>query len=404
MQIFGRAGRPQFDTSGEAILITSHDALARYLDKLVRDVPIESSFIKQLADHLNAEIVAGTVTNVPEGIEWLRYTYLFVRMNRNPLAYGITADMKIDDPSLSIRTSELIKSAAILLDNYRMIRYDPASGNFAVTDLGRIASHFYLRIETVATFKDMLEESDTKLFSVADLIQLVCRAHEFANLRVRPEEMDEMDQLGKDDCPFRVKAPKEDFSGKCCVLLQAYVSKAKVDSFTLISDSNYVMSNAGRIARALFEMCLKKGKADTAIKLVRIAKSIDKRLWWFESPLRQFESEIPEKVHIALENWMESSWRCSNIDSRAFDAILALLDMQADEVGQLCHWFKGGEKVKDLVRLLPRIDINCVVQPITRGILRFQVVLKPCWKWTMKWHGSVQTFWLWVEDTDQNVM
>ena len=54
-QIFGRAGRPQFDSSGEATLITTHDALQRYLDKLVRAVPIESNFIKQLADHLNGK-------------------------------------------------------------------------------------------------------------------------------------------------------------------------------------------------------------------------------------------------------------------------------------------------------------------------------------------------------------
>jgi activating signal cointegrator complex subunit 3 len=30
-QIFGRAGRPQFDTSGEATIITAHSKLAHYL-------------------------------------------------------------------------------------------------------------------------------------------------------------------------------------------------------------------------------------------------------------------------------------------------------------------------------------------------------------------------------------
>jgi len=73
-QIFGRAGRPQFDTFGEATLITTHDAFLRYLNLLVRDVPIESNFIKQLADHLNAEVVGGTVTNIREAVQWLTFT------------------------------------------------------------------------------------------------------------------------------------------------------------------------------------------------------------------------------------------------------------------------------------------------------------------------------------------
>jgi len=404
MQIFGRAGRPQFDSSGEAILITSHDAFSRYLDKLIRDVPIESSFIKQLADHLNAEIATGTVTNVAEGVNWLRYTYLFVRMFRNPLAYGITADMKMDDPSLSIKITELIKDAAKQLDHYRMARYDPATGNFSITNLGRIASQFYLSIETIHNFKDWLEVSDTKIFSAADLCQMVCRAQEFGNVKVRPEELDELDKLSKDQCPLALKAPKEDFSGKCCVLLQAFISNAKVDSFTLTSDLNYVTSNAGRIARALFEMFLKKGKADAAVKLLRIAKSIDRRLWWFDTPLRQFEAELPMKVYVALENWVDHNRRNKKTETSSFDAALALLDMQPDEVGQLCHWFKGGERVKHFIEMLPRVNISCAVQPITRGILRFQVVLTPCWKWNPRWHGSVQAFWLLVEDSEHSTM
>jgi len=82
MQIFGRAGRPQFDTSGEGIIITGHDKLQHYLQMLTHSVPIESSFIKALPDHLNAEIVSGTVTNMREALSWLSYTYLFIRMLR----------------------------------------------------------------------------------------------------------------------------------------------------------------------------------------------------------------------------------------------------------------------------------------------------------------------------------
>jgi activating signal cointegrator complex subunit 3 len=74
MQIFGRAGRPQFDTTGEGIIITSHDKLAMYLSLLNHAMPIESQFTEQLANHLNAEIILGTVTNVKEAVSWLSYT------------------------------------------------------------------------------------------------------------------------------------------------------------------------------------------------------------------------------------------------------------------------------------------------------------------------------------------
>lgn len=144
-QIFGRAGRPQFDTFGEATLITSQDGLNRYLDKLVNDVPIESTFIKQLADHLNAEIVGGTVATIIEAATWLMYTYLHVRMTKNPIAYGINATESESDPMLRGRSLELVKDAAKLLDSYRMIRYSEDSGNLSVTDLGRVASHYYIR-------------------------------------------------------------------------------------------------------------------------------------------------------------------------------------------------------------------------------------------------------------------
>jgi replicative superfamily II helicase len=41
-----------------------------------------------MIDSMNAEIALGTVSNVQEGVTWLGYTYLFVRMKKNPMFYG----------------------------------------------------------------------------------------------------------------------------------------------------------------------------------------------------------------------------------------------------------------------------------------------------------------------------
>lgn len=45
-QMFGRAGRPQFDTDGHAILISSNSILQRYTSTLVNAEPIDSKFNK----------------------------------------------------------------------------------------------------------------------------------------------------------------------------------------------------------------------------------------------------------------------------------------------------------------------------------------------------------------------
>ena len=59
MQMIGRAGRPQYDTFGEGIIITTQNELQYYLSLLNQQLPIESQFVSQLVDNLNAEIVLG---------------------------------------------------------------------------------------------------------------------------------------------------------------------------------------------------------------------------------------------------------------------------------------------------------------------------------------------------------
>ena len=124
MQIFGRAGRPQL---GEGIILTAAQSCPSTM--LTSSVPIESSFIKALADHLNAEIVSDTVTNVTGAVTWLSYTCLYVRMMRKPTAYGVSLDERNDDPLLSSKRPELIGAAAITLDDCRMVRYDATTGS-----------------------------------------------------------------------------------------------------------------------------------------------------------------------------------------------------------------------------------------------------------------------------------
>lgn len=60
--MMGRAGRPQFDTSGIAVIMVEESKKSFYKKFLYEPFPVESSLKECLHDHLNAEIVAGTIT------------------------------------------------------------------------------------------------------------------------------------------------------------------------------------------------------------------------------------------------------------------------------------------------------------------------------------------------------
>lgn len=181
-QIFGRAGRPQFDISGEGIIITQHAKLAHYLQMLTQSYPIESQFISKLSDHLNAEIALGTVTSVREAVTWLSYTYLYVRMLRNPLAYGIPFDrMSNGDPQLWRWRVELVEVMARRLDAAKMIRFHAPSGSLDATEQGRTAAHYYLGVGTIEIFDEMISPTAAE----ADILDCLCHSSEFSQIKVR---------------------------------------------------------------------------------------------------------------------------------------------------------------------------------------------------------------------------
>lgn len=51
---------------------------------------------------------------------------------------------------------DLIHTAATQLDKHSLIKYDRRTGAFQATDLGRIASYYYITFNTLATFNEHL--------------------------------------------------------------------------------------------------------------------------------------------------------------------------------------------------------------------------------------------------------
>ena len=224
MQMMGRAGRYGMDSEGEGIIITAHSELQFYLSLMNQQLPIESQFIKKLPDMLNAEVVLGSVQTVREAASWLAYTYLYVRMLRNPGLYGISADDVEKDPTLLQRRIDLVHSAATLLDKHNLLRYDRKTGGFQVTALGRVASHYYVSHSSISVFNEFLKPTMTDI----EIFRLFSLSGEFKYIVVREEEKLELMKL-VNRVPVPVKESIEESSAKVNVLLQAYISRLRLE-------------------------------------------------------------------------------------------------------------------------------------------------------------------------------
>ncbi|RXM31382.1 U5 small nuclear ribonucleoprotein 200 kDa helicase [Acipenser ruthenus] len=384
LQMLGRAGRPQYDTKGEGILITSHGELQYYLSLLNQQLPIESQMVSKLPDMLNAEVVLGNVQSAKDAVNWLGYTYLYIRLLRNPPLYGVSHDEKIVDPLLERRRLDLVHTAALVLDKNNLIKYDKRTGTFQVTDLGRIASHFYITHDSIQTYNQLLKPtlSEIELFRVFSL------SSEFRNITVREEEKLELQKL-LERVPIPVKESIEEPSAKINVLLQAYISQLKLEGFALMADMVYVTQSAGRLMRAIFEIVLNRGWAQLTDKTVNLCKMIDKRMWQSMSPLRQFR-KLPEEV-------------IKKIEKKNFP-FERLYDLNHNEIGELIRMPKMGKTIHKYVHQFPKLDLSVHLQPITRSTLKVELTITPDFQWDEKVHASSEAFWILVEDVDSEVI
>lgn len=380
MQMLGRAGRPQYDSYGEGIILTGHSELRYYLSLMNQQLPIESQFVSKLADQLNAEIVLGTVQNAKEACTWIGYTYLYIRMLRNPTLYGLSADALDRDQFLEERRGDLIHSAANILDKNNLVKYDRKSGYFQVTDLGRIASYYYITHGTISTYNEYLKPTMGDI----ELCRLFSLSEEFKYVTVRQDEKMELAKL-LDRVPIPVKESLEEPSAKINVLLQAYISQLKLEGLSLTSDMVFIRQSAGRLLRALFEIVLKRGWAQLAEKALNLCKMVDKRMWSVQTPLRQFHG-IPNEILMKLEK-KDLAWE-------------RYYDLSSQEIGELIRYQKMGRQLHKCIHQLPKVNLTAQVQPITRTVLGFELTITPDFQWDDKVHGYVEPFWIIVEDND----
>lgn len=382
LQIFGRAGRPQFQASGIGFICTTDDKLNHYLSAVTQQQPIESRFSRKLVDNLNAEVALGTVTSVPEAVQWLGYSYLFVRMKKDPYTYGIDWAESRDDPQLVQRRRKLVIDAARVLQQSQMIIFNEVTEELRAKDAGRIASQYYVLQTSIEIFNTMMSPRASE----ADILKMIAMSGEFDNIQFRENESKELSRLKEEATACDVAGAKDSAHYKTNVLLQSYISRARLEDFALVSDSAYVSQNAARICRALFMIALNRRWGHQCAVLLSLCISIEKQIWSFQHPFHQFD--LPQPI---LKNLDEKS---------SLSSIESLRDLEPAEIGQLVHNRGMGNTLSKILDNFPTLTVECEIAPLNRDVLRIHLFITPDFRWNDRHHGTSESYWIWVENSE----
>jgi antiviral helicase SLH1 len=147
----------------------------------------------------------------------------------------------------------------------------------------------------------------------------------------------------------------------------------------------YVAQNGGRIIRALMEIALSRRWANASAVLMSLSKSVEKRVWGYQHPLKQFD--LKENLLHNLGEWADEL------------EIHELASQTAAELGRLIHLNEShGAALLKTAKQFPNLFLSAALRPLSHELLEIRLRIQQTFNWSTKVHGSAEPYWIWIED------
>ncbi|MEF8801476.1 MAG: DEAD/DEAH box helicase [Halolamina sp.] len=323
LQMLGRAGRPGYDDVGYGWVICDDGDADKYRRLLREGKEIESTLEGELRTHLNAEVAMGTVSDLEEVLSWVETTFYYVRAKSKPDAYRFEG--------LRERVRGVVES---LVDS-GFIATDDELG-LEPTTLGRLASNYYLRLDTAGGFRELGERDR---LTDNGVLETVAAAGEFDSVSARQAETDAIDQvLSAHD----VETDLEEGNRKVLAILHAAMVGRTPSE--LRSDAWIIRQNALRLLAALREFATAFAGPRAANLVRRVEARVEHGVGREEVPLTAVEGV--------------GAGRAETLVGGGFVSPADLVAAGVEQLSQTGLSESVAERIVDAARSLPQVSVE----------------------------------------------
>ncbi|WVQ91135.1 hypothetical protein IAS59_004924 [Cryptococcus gattii] len=364
-QMVGRAGRPQYDTSGVVVVMCERSKVRKYQSMLNSQTVLESCLHENLTEYINSEIGQGTIKSVSSAQEWLKNSFFHIRIQQNPKYYALS-DAK--DKPVEGAWEEWLDHY-VEKDGF-IERSD--DDTLTPTETGKIMSSSMISYGTMCSIKAMSPRS-----TVQDLLEILAGSTEFKDLRIRQGESSFLNKLRtNEEIRFPLAEAVKSYADKVFLLLQVTFGNIilediakKTELTSPIQTLMAIYNHAPRIAKAIVQFTLNCEYGVAARSALELHRVVVGKAWEdLPTVFRQIPSIGPKSIRVLGQNGV------TNFDQ--------LLDVESEKI-QL--WLNRGHDfaraIHEQARRMPRFHVTMEEENMdydgTYNVLNLRVNIAP---------------------------
>ena len=115
---------------------------------------MESHLNYHLTNHLNAEIVAKSIKNTQDCIDWLTWTFMYRRITQNSNYYNLS---EISGNAINSYLSELVENSIEELVKAKCVSQEE-DNELEPINAGIISNYYYIDVQTVQNFAESISD------------------------------------------------------------------------------------------------------------------------------------------------------------------------------------------------------------------------------------------------------